>query len=181
MKEIKITFDHTGVKSVTEIETERNTDMKPFNLEEAKAGKPVCTRDGRKVRLLCFDAKSNNYPIVGLILSSWGNVEECKTWTDEGVYYVESVGSKEPHNDLFMAEETIEINGYKVPKPETASPVVGAPYFVSDPAATSLYYRSTWNGSFSDQRILAHGVIHLTKEAALKHAKALLSFTRKED
>ena len=31
--------------------------MKEFNLEEAKAGKPVCTRDGRKVRILCWDFK----------------------------------------------------------------------------------------------------------------------------
>ena len=26
--------------------------MKPFNLEEAKAGKPVCTRDGKHVKIL---------------------------------------------------------------------------------------------------------------------------------
>ena len=29
--------------------------MKPFDLEAAKAGKPVCTRDGRKARINCFD------------------------------------------------------------------------------------------------------------------------------
>lgn len=29
--------------------------MKPFNLEEAKAGKPVCTRDGKDVKILDFD------------------------------------------------------------------------------------------------------------------------------
>ena len=28
-----------------------NSRLKPFNLEAAKAGKPVCTRDGRKVRV----------------------------------------------------------------------------------------------------------------------------------
>ena len=40
--------------------------MKPFNLEEAKAGKPVCTRDGRKVRIICFDRKDNT-PIVEIL------------------------------------------------------------------------------------------------------------------
>lgn len=40
--------------------------MKPFNLEAAKAGKPVCTRDGRKARIICFDAKCIK-PIVALI------------------------------------------------------------------------------------------------------------------
>lgn len=43
--------------------------MKPFDLEAAKAGKPVCTRDGRKARIICFDAKCIK-PIVALIQGS---------------------------------------------------------------------------------------------------------------
>lgn len=34
--------------------------LKPFNLEQAKAGKPVCTRDGRKARIICFDRVTNS-------------------------------------------------------------------------------------------------------------------------
>ena len=41
-------------------------DLKSFSLEAAKAGKPVCTRDGRKARIICFDRKGNT-PIVALI------------------------------------------------------------------------------------------------------------------
>lgn len=40
--------------------------MKPFNLEAAKAGRPVCTRDGRKARIICFDAK---FPKTGNIVT----------------------------------------------------------------------------------------------------------------
>lgn len=40
--------------------------LKPFDLEAAKAGKPVCTRDGRKARIICFDRKVDT-PIVALI------------------------------------------------------------------------------------------------------------------
>lgn len=40
--------------------------MKPFDLEAAKAGKPICTRDGRKARIICFD-RNWEYPIVALI------------------------------------------------------------------------------------------------------------------
>lgn len=41
--------------------------MKPFNLEEAKAGKPVCNRMREDVRIICFDRKSDfNYSIVAL-------------------------------------------------------------------------------------------------------------------
>ena len=41
--------------------------MKPFDLKEAKAGKPVCTRDGHKARIICFDLKNEGYPIVAAI------------------------------------------------------------------------------------------------------------------
>lgn len=41
--------------------------MEPFNLEEAKAGKPVCTRDGRNARIICYDYKNDVYPIIALV------------------------------------------------------------------------------------------------------------------
>lgn len=42
------------------------SNLKPFDLEAAKAGKPICTRDGRKARIICFD-RNWEYPIVALI------------------------------------------------------------------------------------------------------------------
>jgi len=33
------------------MEIKENNKFKPFDLEQAKAGKPVCTRDGRKARI----------------------------------------------------------------------------------------------------------------------------------
>lgn len=41
--------------------------MKPFDLELAKQGKPVCTRDGRPARIVCFDVKISDYPILALV------------------------------------------------------------------------------------------------------------------
>ena len=32
--------------------------LKPFDLEAAKAGAKVITRDGRPVRIICFDRKN---------------------------------------------------------------------------------------------------------------------------
>lgn len=47
--------------------------MKPFNLEQAKAGAPVCTRDGQPVRIVCYDLKGyKNYPILALIENTVG-------------------------------------------------------------------------------------------------------------
>lgn len=42
--------------------------MKPFNLEEAKAGKPICTRNGDKARIIYYGLKGN-CPIVAAVQS----------------------------------------------------------------------------------------------------------------
>lgn len=71
--------------------------MKPFDLELAKAGHPVCTRDGRKVRIICFDKKDEDFPIIALL--DFGNYESIATYTLEGRFMVR----EESNNDLFMA------------------------------------------------------------------------------
>ena len=38
--------------------------MKPFDLEAAKAGAPVVTRDGKKARIICFDLNNGEYVLV---------------------------------------------------------------------------------------------------------------------
>ena len=57
------------ISEVKEIikDNDKEYNLKPFDLEEAKAGKPVCTRDGRKVRIICFDLKNDEYPIVAAV------------------------------------------------------------------------------------------------------------------
>jgi len=73
--------------------------MREFNLEEAKAGKPVCTRYGLNARILCFDRKSHGsvYPIIGLVEYLDGE-ENVKTWGIDGRYCVGEVS----HEDLVM-------------------------------------------------------------------------------
>ena len=41
--------------------------MKPFDIQKAREGKPVCTRDRRKARIICFDLKNGEYPIVAAV------------------------------------------------------------------------------------------------------------------
>lgn len=56
---------------------EKKLNLRPFDLEAAKAGKPVCTRDGRKVRIICFDRTTyDNYTtIIACALSKDGKDE----------------------------------------------------------------------------------------------------------
>lgn len=85
--------------------------MKPFDLELAKAGHPVCTRDGRAVRILCFDRKSvDGYSILALV--DEGNREIFIAYTSRGKF---SEHKKDDPYDLFMSPVKKEgwINLYK--------------------------------------------------------------------
>ena len=68
------TIREFGVKSTISIEIKQNKEdmeenklnLKPFDIQKAREGKPVCTRDGRKARIICFDAK---FPKTGNIVT----------------------------------------------------------------------------------------------------------------
>lgn len=53
--------------------------MKEFDIEKAKAGAPVCTRDGRPVRIICWDFQEygqqeadEKFPIIALVKEDKG-------------------------------------------------------------------------------------------------------------
>lgn len=79
----------------------------PFDLEKARAGAPVCTRDGRDVRIICWDKKNWCRPIVALIAS--GNGEVCEMYTEKGTM---DEGGLRSNLDLFMKVETPILDDY---------------------------------------------------------------------
>jgi hypothetical protein len=84
--------------------------MKEFDLKKAKEGKPVCTRSGHKVRIICFDCKGDLYPIVALINKE--GKEIAQKYTIEGKSF--AFDRPDP-DDLVMDAEKHEgwINIYK--------------------------------------------------------------------
>lgn len=58
-------------KQLQEDMEENDLNLKHFDLEASKQGKTVCTRDGQKVRIICFDLKSEQ-PIVAAISQNDG-------------------------------------------------------------------------------------------------------------
>lgn len=80
----------------------------PFNLEEAKKGKPICTRDGREARIICWDRDSARQPIVALIRLSkeLGGKEQVVTYTSDGYYYDSKEESKD---DLIMLSQELTL------------------------------------------------------------------------
>ena len=81
--------------------------MKPFDLEEAKAGKLVCTRDGRKARIISFDRHGEDCPIIALVVDSKNaECEEVIDYTLDGICNENIIN----HNkyDLMMSPEKKE-------------------------------------------------------------------------
>ena len=91
--------------------------LAPFDLQAAKAGKPVCTRDGRKARIVCFDynGETGDYPIVALVSYNKGNncYERILKYTSDGLF--NKYGDYEHDDDLMMLPEKKEgwVNVYK--------------------------------------------------------------------
>ena len=88
-------------------ESIKEANMKPFNLEQALAGKPVITRDGTPVtEIYHFKTTTEKQPVVGII---GGSV--C-SFTETGHFYPDKEYSK---NDLLMEVEkkTVWINLYQ--------------------------------------------------------------------
>ena len=96
--------------------------MKPFDIELAKAGHPVCTRDGKPVRIICFDRKNTNgCSIIALV--DKGEYENFMSFFQDG--HFRNNGSTE--HDLFMA--TLKKEGW-------VNVFINASYFDSKTAGT---------------------------------------------
>lgn len=93
------------------IVTETASGLKPFDLNAAKLGKPVCTRDGRKARIICFDLKNGEYPIVAAIEND--SSETLLNYTINGEIVK---GNYKSEHDLMMLPEKKEgwINVYNL-------------------------------------------------------------------
>ena len=74
--------------------------------------------------------------------------------------------------------KTIRIGEYDVPEPVREPLEDDKEYWGVDLSATELAWKYTWHNALFCNLRLRRGLIHLTKEAAVIHAKALLSFTK---
>ena len=113
--------------------------LKPFSLEAAKAGKPVCTRGVRKARIICFDVKGSMYPIISLIEESEG--EKLCSYMPNGRSYK---NEKECIDDLMMLPEKKEgwVNIYNRYSAELTSD--GYFYFTKEEALSNIENYGTY-------------------------------------
>lgn len=95
------------IKQTKEDMEDKKLNLKPFNIQKAREGKPVCTRDGRKARIISCSLRNKNFPIAAIVEDE-----------EENVYQFEANGVCDEHDenlDLMMLPEKKEgwVNVYK--------------------------------------------------------------------
>jgi len=71
-------------------------------------------------------------------------------------------------------QKTIKVNGFDVPEPVREPLKDNVNYCIPDPKMEDLFDYQTWTGHRLDMVWLSRGLIYLTKENAIAHAKAML-------
>ena len=123
------------IKQNKEDMEEKKLNLKPFDLEAAKAGKPVCTRNGRKVRILCYDLKGEEYPIVAAVETPNHMAESISAYDKNGRFD----HGKENNNDLMMLLQKKEgwVNVYKSYNVGKKTPCIASIYPTKEEAKKS--------------------------------------------
>ena len=68
----------------------------------------------------------------------------------------------------------IQIGGIHVPKPLMTPPPRGTQYWCAMMDEDAMAYAFTWHGDRYDELALKRGIMHVTEENAVAHAKALI-------
>ena len=104
----------------------------------------------------------------------WERWEQGGTWIWETCRYHPSWL---PGQNYRRKPHTININGFEVPEPCIKSPELCTSLWKT---TMSGRWHFLWANTTHQKEWLRLGIVHLTKEAAELHAKALLSFTQEQ-
>lgn len=116
------------------------------------------------------------------LIVAWAADPSQKVWRKEssGYWQVETPawdGSAEYHIGQQPPKQTITIGDQVIDAPELSGLANGSEYFLPEPSMSKLYSESLWANDNYDSARLKHGQVHLNKEAAIAHAKALIKIS----
>lgn len=138
-----------------------------FDLDAAKRGEPIITRDGRKAKFVAHEPEAiENNQVIFLI---------------EGCVYVRGVDGISAYpayskNDIFMAPPPMRsINGIEFPEPLSLPPKKGRSYWLVDLTHPAGIRMATWSGEPCELLLLERGLIQLTRDRANSQAKAMIA------
>ena len=158
--------------------------MKPFDLVAALEGAPVVLRNGCKAYMLADTARLNNFKSIYrdeytlVVIVDGCGISGISMHMRDGSY---DEGHDNPKDIIGMWSDppkTIRIVEYDVPEPVREPLEKDTEYWIANFSLAEMAVRFKWYSDKFDNRVLKNGLIHLTKEAAVIHAKALLSLTK---
>lgn len=76
--------------------------MKNFDLEAAKRGAAVCTRDGKQARIVCLDADNPLFIIIALVRDTSSGKVTPQSYRDDGGWLPVNI---ECNEDLMMRDD----------------------------------------------------------------------------
>lgn len=71
-------------------------------------------------------------------------------------------------------EKTISVDVSDFPEPKRVALELGTDYYIPNLFSESMFDYLVWGGDEYDERSLERGLVHLTKSAAILHAKSCL-------
>lgn len=143
--------------------------LKPFDIEEALAGKAVVLRDGRKAYVRHHETELDvtlNYKLLGYLEDG-----DQRSWCENGDYIYATINDADI---IGMYHETRIINGFEVPAPETKKPALDTKYHTPLLTSNCFCCWASWEDDCFDNRALQRGLVFLSEEGAIATAKAML-------
>jgi len=143
----------------------------PFNLEAAKKGAKLVTRDGRNAKFIAhIPEASNGCRVIAMIEGEF----TARFYYENGNILINDIQAK---SDLFIKPSTIMIGDMEVPEPCREPLKIGQVYWlvsVQSEIPTTLH----WSGGKTDMYWLQLGLVQLTKEGAIAQRAATLRLYR---
>lgn len=98
-------------------------------------------------------------------------------WEDVLVRHMNLEELINPEHQFRLPPQVIRIGDIKFPKPETEKLSIGTTYYITDLQYDKYVQYFLWQGNAIDYRNLSLGIIHLSRENAIAHAKALIKLS----
>lgn len=76
-----------------------------------------------------------------------------------------------------VMQEIVAIQSERFPKAEVDAPEIGTEYYFVDMSCEGFVRGYTWDNDCTDLDILKRGMLHLSEENAIAHAKAIIKLS----
>lgn len=125
--------------------------MRPFDLEAAKRGAAVCTRDGLQARIICFDVHNPMFMIVALVVHITTGEETPQSYREDGGWMP---ANTECGQDLMMRDDDY---AEKLAQGEYGNHIADASKMVDPVVKHNLTTdREYWRYEFAGRAMTAH-------------------------